>query len=298
MTGAELAAALRNLAHLVELQRAVTGLQVEPVPGVTITVRVAPSARASGPAKVGGSAERMRRLRERNRGLFGDEEKPSQPSRSSSLGDAQSKLGDAVADGGIMGGLDLEEGEKSGKETGITGTNLPGQDQETPAARHQANSVTQVGDADSVTPIGDASAPGGARSDGTAAERSAVRRVFDAWQQDTGHHRAILDRKRGRRILSRLREGFTPERLIAAITHRRNDPWLMGKGNSPRVYDDIDVLLRDAAQVERLERLTEPLPVRGPNGSASPRASRPVQPSHGADPYQNADIVRPGGATA
>lgn len=90
-----------------------------------------------------------------------------------------------------------------------------------------------------------------------------VQRVFEAWRQDTGHARAILDAKRAERIRARLNEGFTADELILAITHRHNDPWLMGKGNSPRVFDEIKTLLRDAAQVERLRDLTEPLPDRG-----------------------------------
>ncbi len=85
-----------------------------------------------------------------------------------------------------------------------------------------------------------------------------VARVWEAWRQDTGHHRASLDPKRKRRIEARLREGFTPERLILAITNRRNDPFLMGQNPTGRLFDGLDTLLRDAAQVERLEALTEP----------------------------------------
>jgi hypothetical protein len=262
MTGHELAKALRDLAHLVELQRSITGMQLEPLPGLTITIRVAGAARSTG--KLSPSAERMRRHRALNGGSFGDELGDAQPSPTLKLGDAASKLGDTVADGGTRGGPTPDHAETSGKETGIIGTNLVGQDQETPTERHGSNSVTLLGDAKSVT------LRRVARSDGTAEERAAVRRVFDAWQQDTGHHRAILDKKRGRKILQRLQEGFTPERLILAITHRRNDPWLMGKGDSPRVYDDIETLLRDAAQVERLERLSEP---RAPGGAHAARNS-------------------------
>lgn len=111
------------------------------------------------------------------------------------------------------------------------------------------------------------------QADGSAAERVTVKRVFEAWKQDTGHFRAILDKKRGRRILARVREGFTYERMLLAIRNRRNDPWLMGQGDSPRVFDDVDVLLRDAAQVERLERLTEPLKSSPANASQNAGAS-------------------------
>lgn len=86
-----------------------------------------------------------------------------------------------------------------------------------------------------------------------------VRQVFEAWKLDTGHHRAKLSPKRVSRIRSRLREGFTPEELIAAITHRHHDPWLMGANDTGRVYDQLATLLRDAEQVERLRDLTQPL---------------------------------------
>lgn len=96
-----------------------------------------------------------------------------------------------------------------------------------------------------------------------------VKRVFEAWKQDTGKHRAKMDRgdKRWRRIVARLKDGFTADELILAITHRRNDPWLMGEDpKSTRVFDDVDTLLRDRAQVERLIALVkrhEPPPRNG-----------------------------------
>lgn len=83
-----------------------------------------------------------------------------------------------------------------------------------------------------------------------------VRRVFEAWKLDTGHHRATLDPKRHRRIEARLREGLTEQDLLDAIEGRHRDPWLMGTDpKSPRVFDEIDTLFRDAAQIERLRDL-------------------------------------------
>lgn len=107
------------------------------------------------------------------------------------------------------------------------------------------------------------------------AEKAISSQVFDAWRAETGHSRAVLDAKRERRIASRVREGFTAERMILAIKNRVNDPFLMGQNDTGTVYDGIDTLLRDAAQVERLERLTEPRPVpqrRGQQGPKQPNA--------------------------
>ena len=53
-----------------------------------------------------------------------------------------------------------------------------------------------------------------------------VKFVFEAWKQDTGKFKSKLDDKRRRRIAARLKDGFTADELVLAITHRRNDPWL------------------------------------------------------------------------
>ena len=116
----------------------------------------------------------------------------------------------------------------------------------------------------------------------------ATESVFDAWRRETGHNGSRLDRKRQKRIEARLREGFTPEDLIAAITNHRNDPFLMGKNDTGRVYDGIETLLRDAAQVERLRALTTPL-VGNNQGNAR---TRPAQPSHGVTGFEKAVFVR------
>jgi len=95
-----------------------------------------------------------------------------------------------------------------------------------------------------------------------------ARRVFESWKLDTGHHRANPDAKRLRRIESRLRDGFTEQDLLDVLEGRRLDPWLMGTDpKSPRVFDEIDTLFRDAAQVERLRDLKQA------HGKSSPPAS-------------------------
>jgi len=85
----------------------------------------------------------------------------------------------------------------------------------------------------------------------TGDSRSEAIKVFEAWKTDTGHTSAVFDQKREARIKARLAQGFTVEQLIKAIKNRKNDPWLMGV-TSDRVYDGIETLFRDAAQVERL----------------------------------------------
>lgn len=102
-----------------------------------------------------------------------------------------------------------------------------------------------------------------------AESRADVTTVFRHWQATHGHSVAKLDAKRANRIAARLAQGFTVERLCAAISNAKNDPFLMGENDHGRVYDGIDTLLRDRAQVERLEALTT-RPAAGRNGH--PRA--------------------------
>lgn len=108
-----------------------------------------------------------------------------------------------------------------------------------------------------------------------------ARWVFECWKQDTGHVRAFFDAKRENRIKARLREGFTREQLRDAITNRHNSRHLMGI-DSGVVYDGIETLLRDAAQVEKLLKLTQPEQARGGHSRG------PVQSSHGRTGTENA----------
>jgi hypothetical protein len=93
-----------------------------------------------------------------------------------------------------------------------------------------------------------------------------VRRVFQAWQEIHNHPDSKLDDGRKRRIQARLREKFTADRLIRALKNAKNDRFLMGENEHGRVYDGIETLLKNAAQVERLEALTAaPAPPRPTN---------------------------------
>lgn len=85
-----------------------------------------------------------------------------------------------------------------------------------------------------------------------AAEAS---RVFEAWRELTGHSKAKFDQKRKARIQARIRDGFTSDQLIQAISNRIHDKWLMGENPGGKVFDGIETLLRDCAQVERLMEL-------------------------------------------
>jgi hypothetical protein len=91
------------------------------------------------------------------------------------------------------------------------------------------------------------------RSHSSAAPpRAAVKQVFEHWQTVWRHPDANLDAKRSKRIEARLKS-FTPEQLCDSISGFRHSPWHCGtdpKGNGT-VYDGIETLLRDDAQVEK-----------------------------------------------
>lgn len=82
-----------------------------------------------------------------------------------------------------------------------------------------------------------------------------VRTVFDFWREAMNHPGAKLDAKRRGRIQARLKDGFSTEELCKAIEGAKCDPWLMGSNPSKKVYDGIETVLRDAAQVEKLKAL-------------------------------------------
>lgn len=80
--------------------------------------------------------------------------------------------------------------------------------------------------------------------------------VFAHWQREWKHPSTKLDEKRRKRIQARLKD-FTAEQLRDSISGFKHSPWHTGtdpKGQGT-VYDSIDTLLRDNAQVETGLRL-------------------------------------------
>ena len=78
--------------------------------------------------------------------------------------------------------------------------------------------------------------------------------VWDTWRTLTGHHRAVLDDKRRRRIQRALKT-FPLEDVLAAVQGWQHSPWHRGENPNRTVYDDIGTLLRDAAQIEKMRDL-------------------------------------------
>jgi hypothetical protein len=78
--------------------------------------------------------------------------------------------------------------------------------------------------------------------------------VFQHWRTECRHPQALLDPKR----LSLIRRwlatpGVTVERLQKAITGCSRSAWHRGENQEKRRHDDLELILRDAAQLEKFE---------------------------------------------
>jgi hypothetical protein len=81
--------------------------------------------------------------------------------------------------------------------------------------------------------------------------------VFAYWAAKLHHPGAILDAKREKRILSRLRESRGDWGLLCyAVDGALRDDFLMGRDDrAGRKFDGIETVFRDRAQVERLAEM-------------------------------------------
>lgn len=87
--------------------------------------------------------------------------------------------------------------------------------------------------------------------DGVSAYSSdSCKQVFEYWQRVMNHPRAKLDPKR-KRVIELALNPFSIEDLKLAIHGCRNTPFNMGENERKQKYDDIGLILRDAAHIER-----------------------------------------------
>ena len=79
---------------------------------------------------------------------------------------------------------------------------------------------------------------------------SPVEKVFDHWRHTWQKPKAKLDPKRTKVIRSALKT-YPPEILCESIEGYRKSEFHMGKNDTRTVYDDIEIMLRDAKHIER-----------------------------------------------
>lgn len=83
----------------------------------------------------------------------------------------------------------------------------------------------------------------------------AVARIFDAWRDSTGKRKAVLDHKRKKVIAGALRL-YPEDELIEAVSGWNLDPHSRGENERHTVYNELDLLLRDAAHIEKYRDLS------------------------------------------
>ncbi|HWU84478.1 MAG TPA: hypothetical protein VN028_03985 [Rhodocyclaceae bacterium] len=88
--------------------------------------------------------------------------------------------------------------------------------------------------------------------------------VFSHWQRALNHPQAKLDEKRAKAIAKRLADGYTVAELRHAIDGIRNSPHHMGQNDQRTVYDDIELICRDGAHVDKFIKLAAPAAIADP----------------------------------
>jgi hypothetical protein len=86
---------------------------------------------------------------------------------------------------------------------------------------------------------------------------SPAQTLFSIWQTEMNHPKAIFDEKRKRAVNGRLKDGFTIERLHRAILGNKSSDYHQAQHpkNQKHVYDDLELICRDAKHVEQFEKL-------------------------------------------
>lgn len=89
--------------------------------------------------------------------------------------------------------------------------------------------------------------------------------IFNAWKDHTGHHKAVLDKRR-RDSIVRARKNYPDNDLIDAVRGVLLSPHHRGENDRNTVYDDIALVLRDSKNIEFFRDL-----YRGEGGRAPAR---------------------------
>jgi uncharacterized protein YdaU (DUF1376 family) len=82
-----------------------------------------------------------------------------------------------------------------------------------------------------------------------------IENIFEFWKIELNHPKATLDAKRKKAIQARLKEGYTAERIKEAIIGIQSCSHNMGHNDRNTVYDDIELICRTGANVDRFADL-------------------------------------------
>jgi hypothetical protein len=78
-----------------------------------------------------------------------------------------------------------------------------------------------------------------------------VDEIFEFWKTTLNHPRSILDAKRKKRIQESLKIGYSISDLKYAIVGCSKTPHNMGVNDQGQIYDSIELIFRDAGQIDR-----------------------------------------------
>jgi hypothetical protein len=83
-----------------------------------------------------------------------------------------------------------------------------------------------------------------------------VTEVFDAWKNIHGKKRAVLSPER-HRVIAKALVLFGREMVLDAVEGCSLSDWHMGRNPRGKLYNDVGLILRDAAHVEGFAELVE-----------------------------------------
>lgn len=88
---------------------------------------------------------------------------------------------------------------------------------------------------------------------------SVVRQIFDHWVTARGKdaNRVKLTAGRKRKVEARLREGYTPEEIMAAIDNVQHSKFHNGDNEDGKVYDDLTLICRSGDKLEFFRDMQE-----------------------------------------
>lgn len=80
--------------------------------------------------------------------------------------------------------------------------------------------------------------------------------IFDHWKKIMNHPKAKLDNKRKKLITAALKLGYSETELITAVNGCAKSPYHMAQdGRNTTVYDDIELILRDAKHIDQFLKI-------------------------------------------
>lgn len=90
-----------------------------------------------------------------------------------------------------------------------------------------------------------------------AVVHAAFVRLFDFWRAKTGHQNAQPTRDRERRVVARLREGYTEQQIQRGILGCARSDWHRGENPEGRRYDDLELICRSGSKLEKFIALAD-----------------------------------------